>query len=107
VAFEDALVAATGTSLAALAPERLCGARDAGLLVIHDEQDKDVPVSDGRLLVDLWPGARFQGTTGLGHRRILRDPGVIADIVQACEAGAWHTGSDLDHALPQGWQFQV
>lgn len=53
----------------------------APLLVTHDEQDRAVPVSCGESLVQAWPGAELRKTRGLGHRRILRDPQVIASSV--------------------------
>lgn len=49
----------------------------APLLVIHDEEDRDVPSHFGRELAAAWPGAELVLTRGLGHRRILRDPTVI------------------------------
>jgi pimeloyl-ACP methyl ester carboxylesterase len=57
---------------AALAPSMT-----APLLVIHDEDDHDVPIRFGHHLVAEWPGARLLKTRGLGHRRILRDAEVI------------------------------
>ena len=49
-------------------------------LVIHDQDDRDVPIEEGAAVARAWPGAQFVRTTGLGHRRILRDPGVIARV---------------------------
>ena len=46
------------------------------LLVIHDRDDKEVPFQIGRELATTWPGAELILTEGLGHQRILRDPGV-------------------------------
>ena len=46
-------------------------------LVIHDRDDKEVRWEDGAAIAGAWPGARLETTTGLGHRRILRDPVVI------------------------------
>ena len=43
------------------------------LLVIHDENDKEVPVDAGRRIAQAWPGATLTVTNGLGHQRILRD----------------------------------
>jgi serine aminopeptidase S33 family len=50
-------------------------------LVIHDAADKEVPFGLGARVAGAWPDARFQGTHGLGHRRILRDPEVIHSAV--------------------------
>jgi pimeloyl-ACP methyl ester carboxylesterase len=51
-------------------------------MVIHDEHDKEVPLQQGELLAEAWPGAQLVRTRGLGHRRILRDPGVIQRVVE-------------------------
>lgn len=42
-------------------------------LIIHDENDTEVPWQQGERLAQAWPGARFMLTRKLGHRRILRD----------------------------------
>lgn len=49
-------------------------------LVVHDRDDREVPLSDAEEIVCSWPGARLLATSGLGHRRILGDPGVITSI---------------------------
>lgn len=54
----------------------------APALIIHDREDRDIPIEEGRALSQAWPGAAFQETEGLGHRRILRDEGVIAAAVR-------------------------
>ncbi|SOY66204.1 conserved hypothetical protein; putative Lysophospholipase [Cupriavidus taiwanensis] len=51
-------------------------------LVIHDRDDKEVRWEDGAAIAGAWPGARLETTTGLGHRRILRDPAVIQRIAE-------------------------
>lgn len=50
-------------------------------LVVHDEDDAEVPVADGRAVAAAWPGATFAATRGLGHRRILTDPTVRRTVV--------------------------
>ena len=57
-------------------------------LILHDGQDREVPFAHGEAYAAAWPGARLQRTEGLGHRRILRDPGVIADSVAFLRDGA-------------------
>jgi hypothetical protein len=37
--------------------------------------------SGGRDIANAWPDARLLTTSRLGHRRILRDPGVVAEVV--------------------------
>lgn len=53
----------------------------ARLLAFHDARDREVPHAEGQLLVDRWPGARLVTTDGLGHNRILADPGVADQAV--------------------------
>lgn len=55
--------------------------RHEDLLVIHDADDKEVPVDEGRSLATAWADARFVETRGLGHRRVLRDGDVIDAVV--------------------------
>ena len=43
------------------------------LLVIHDEDDRDVPVEDGVAIAEAWPGAALVRTSGLGHRNVLKN----------------------------------
>ncbi|WP_081500649.1 alpha/beta fold hydrolase [Dyella japonica] len=50
------------------------------LLVIHDEEDKEVPVAHARALAASWPFAQLVVTRGLGHRRVLRDPAVVEKV---------------------------
>lgn len=46
-------------------------------LVIHDEDDHDVPWQEGMSIAKAWPRGRFMKTHRLGHRRILRDTSMI------------------------------
>ena len=50
------------------------------LLVVHDRDDREVPCADGAAIAAAWPGARFLETSGLGHRRVLRDAAVVAAV---------------------------
>jgi pimeloyl-ACP methyl ester carboxylesterase len=61
----------------------------APALVIHDADDREVPVSRGRTLADAWRGAELVETRGLGHVRILRDTGVVDRIVRFVDVGRW------------------
>ncbi len=55
---------------------------NSSLLVIHDSDDKEVPIGDGRVLAERWPHSTFLETKGLGHRRILRDPKVVRAVTE-------------------------
>jgi pimeloyl-ACP methyl ester carboxylesterase len=60
---------------------RIAREMDAPLLVLHDEDDRAVPVSSGRRLASAWPGAELCVTRGLGHSRILRDQECVQRVV--------------------------
>ncbi len=51
-------------------------------LILHDRDDKQVALSEGQQVADAWSGARMEVTEGLGHNRILQDPGTLA-LVQS------------------------
>lgn len=48
------------------------------MLVIHDEDDKEVPIEHGERVQAAAKAASFIKTQSLGHRRILGDAGVIS-----------------------------
>jgi pimeloyl-ACP methyl ester carboxylesterase len=56
-------------------------------LVVHDRGDTYTPVSDGAAIAAAWSSARLHVTSGLGHRRLLRDPDVVAEVVDFVAAG--------------------
>jgi predicted alpha/beta hydrolase family esterase len=95
VALEQALAVHSGVDVESLALERLVGERDAGLLVIHDREDREVPLRHGNRLAATWPSARIIATEGLGHRRILREPTVIAEATTFASHGVRPPASDL------------
>jgi pimeloyl-ACP methyl ester carboxylesterase len=51
-------------------------------LLIHDSHDVDIPWQEGHAVAQEWSNARFIKTSGLGHRRILRDATVIESVVR-------------------------
>jgi pimeloyl-ACP methyl ester carboxylesterase len=69
------------TALDDMYAPRLARELDAPLLVVHDKDDREVPLRCGELLAASWPGARLAVTEGLGHTRVLRDPNVTARVV--------------------------
>jgi pimeloyl-ACP methyl ester carboxylesterase len=69
------------------------------VLVVHDTDDREVPYADGPRLASLL-GAKLLTTSGLGHRRILYAPEVVAAIVEFIEEGRL-VGSRCDSALEQ------
>ena len=70
-----------GTSMSAFAVPAMAGrVATPPLLLVHDRHDTETGWSDSAAIARSWPGARLHSTTGLGHRRILRDPGVVAEV---------------------------
>jgi pimeloyl-ACP methyl ester carboxylesterase len=65
----------------------LARAMTASALIIHDLEDADVPYAHGKEIARAWPGAELLSTTGLGHRAILRDPGVVRRAIDFLAMG--------------------
>jgi pimeloyl-ACP methyl ester carboxylesterase len=80
--------ARVGVPWSAFEVARLAPALTSPLLVLHDRGDGEVPWQNGAVVARAWPGARLEATDGLGHRRILRDPGVVAAAVAFLSAHA-------------------
>jgi pimeloyl-ACP methyl ester carboxylesterase len=77
-AFYDWLLRRTGISVEQLEVHRHLPALGQPALIVHDLDDADVPWSEGERYARYWPGARLLSTQGLGHRRVLDAPAVIA-----------------------------
>lgn len=67
-----------GVAVEDVRAERVAPGMTGELLVIHDENDADVPIRCGELMAEAWPGARLERTRGLGHRKILREEAVVS-----------------------------
>jgi pimeloyl-ACP methyl ester carboxylesterase len=61
------------------------------LLVIHDRHDREIPWSAGLTVVEAFANATLDLTEGLGHRRILRDAGVVSRVVEFLTADSVRT----------------
>lgn len=66
---------------------RMARAFGVPLLVIHDRDDATVPWTDGAAIAAAWPSAELVTTTGLGHRDVVRDPGVVDRVVAFIREG--------------------
>jgi len=69
-----------GITMAELRGRLLAPRMSAPLLVVHDEDDVDVPWQDGKAYTEAWPDSRLLTTRGMGHRRILREPEVLTAV---------------------------
>src|SRR5690606_26143392 len=70
--------AMVGTSFDALQAHRNVPRIGCPALVIHDLEDREVPWAEGERYARYWPASRLLTTRGLGHNRIVDDPGVVA-----------------------------
>jgi len=61
-----------GISMERMRADVLATSMQVPLLVVHDRNDKEVPVDSGQRIADSWPSAELILTEGLGHQRILR-----------------------------------
>ncbi|MEU9295114.1 alpha/beta hydrolase [Streptomyces sp. NPDC048266] len=69
------------------------GELGAPVLLLHDEDDDMVPLAQSRLLAGAHGDrARLVVTRGLGHRRILTDPEVVAEAVEFLTAPTGEAG---------------
>ncbi|MGK2858840.1 MAG: alpha/beta hydrolase [Thermoanaerobaculia bacterium] len=66
-----------GATWKSLQPDALPRELAVPLLVVHDEADREIPFAQGAKVARVWPDATLLPTRGLGHTRILRDPGVV------------------------------
>jgi pimeloyl-ACP methyl ester carboxylesterase len=81
-----------GVSVEELRADRVASRLRGPLLVIHDEDDREVPIACGEAIVRAWHQARLVRTRRLGHRRILGDIEVGKAVV------AFVAGSHLESA---------
>src|SRR3546814_21177650 len=51
-------------------------------LIVHDLADREVPWEEGERYARFWHDSRLLSTQGLGHNRIVDDPGVIDAAVR-------------------------
>jgi len=69
-----------------LIPVRVAPTMTTPLLIVHDQQDREISIDEARSLRAAWPGSELHETSRLGHVRILRDPSVRQRIIQFLSA---------------------
>ena len=92
-----ALEARVGAPMASFEVEAFAPTVHVPVLVVHDTDDRAVPYDDGPRLAEVF-GARLLTTNGLGHRRILYAPDVVAAVVEFIEEGR-QVGATHDSAM--------
>lgn len=76
----DALQAHAGMPLPEISVAQMMKNMPIPGLIVHDTEDRIVPYSTSQALAAGWPQAELVTTSGLGHRRILRDEKVLERI---------------------------
>jgi len=72
----------TGEQWERLQPMALVHALGKPGLIVQSDDDAELPITHAETLARLWPEARLDRRQGLGHFRLLRDPSVVADVVE-------------------------
>jgi pimeloyl-ACP methyl ester carboxylesterase len=62
------------------------------LLLVQDREDRQIGTSLARELAATWPGATYVETSGLGHNRVLADPGVVGTVTSFVGGAAASVG---------------
>ena len=86
-AFERKVLTLLGQSLDCLVASEQLTDYTRPVLVVHDMDDTDVLYADALRIAQAGDHVGLRTTSGLGHRRILKDPGVLDDICRVA-AGA-------------------
>jgi pimeloyl-ACP methyl ester carboxylesterase len=76
-----------GVRMTALRARNVAPQLDLPALLIHDQHDREVSPDCALEYAAHWRGAKLVTTRGLGHVRILRDAGVIAEVIRFIGAG--------------------
>lgn len=80
-AFITSVESRVGRPAADFDVRHIVGKVDLPLLLIHDQNDRQVPVAEAARAAHMLPGAELMVTRGLGHNRLLADPTVVNAVV--------------------------
>jgi pimeloyl-ACP methyl ester carboxylesterase len=79
-AMQGRIEARHGVPMPQFEPEAVAPRIQVPTLVVHDRQDSINRFADGQAFAHAIRGARLVATEGLGHRKLLKDPGVLAKV---------------------------
>ncbi len=99
-AMEDRVMAILGRALETFVASEQLRDYDGSVLVVHDMDDRDVLYADALRMAGAGDHVRLVTTSGLGHRRILKDEGVqdaIRDHVARPAAAGATVLKPVDH----------
>ena len=79
--------AVEGVKMTELRTQAVAPKIDTPALLIHDQQNREVSAECALEYASAWRGSKRLTTRGLGHVRILRDAGVIAEVIRFVGTG--------------------
>ncbi len=79
---EDLLAEQTGVNWSELDAGALGAGQSTPLLIIHDTDDRVVPLHHAVTLHEAWEDSELVVTSGLGHRMTVKTPSVVAQAVE-------------------------
>jgi pimeloyl-ACP methyl ester carboxylesterase len=79
---QSRIEAAEGALMATFEPAVVGPRVKVPTLVVHDRGDSINRFPDGEAFTAAIAGARLVATEGLGHRKLLHDPGVVSEVVR-------------------------
>jgi pimeloyl-ACP methyl ester carboxylesterase len=77
-----------GVSVDEMRSDQVAARMRGSLLLVHDEDDREVPIACSEAIARAWKGAELVRTRGLGHNKILRDDAtleLVADFAAQAE----------------------
>lgn len=80
-AMQQAFKRMTGRPASAYTVETVAAQIQTRVLIVHDRDDREVPLHEGEAVMHALPHATLMITEGLGHNNPLRDTGVVAQAV--------------------------
>lgn len=89
-AFRAALEVQLGFPMAEMDLPALQGGLRHPALILHDPQDKEVPFTESLALNEAWPLSQLVSVESVGHRRILRAPEMIAQVLGSLSTPVAH-----------------
>jgi len=81
-AMQQAIEAREGVLMQQFEPAAVAPRIRVPTLVVHDRGDRVNPFADGQAFAHAIRGSRLLATDGLGHRKLLQDPVVLAQVAQ-------------------------
>lgn len=99
-----AVEARAGTPFERLDGVRTLAQRDLPVLVVHDREDREVPLAEGRAVADALARAELLVTQGFGHNRLLAQEEVVGASTRFLTDGLAVTtpGRRLERELAYG-----